>query len=278
MNVLKNYHTHTVRCKHATGTVADYIEAGIKLGMTEIGISDHTPLPNERWLSARMPMKDLGDYIEEIDLAIEKYPQIKILKAAECEYAPEYEAFYNEVLLQEHSFDYLVGGVHYVPYHGSWLGCGELTPRHLGAFAKYTIESMESGLFSFMAHPDVFGYAGLSWDDNCVACSKDIFIAAQELNMVLEINGYGLRKQELKTPDGYRRPYPLSQFWELAQEYDIKVICNSDAHQPQDIAANIDEALMIAEENNLVLADTDLMFGMITVVKDRGPQPFWLEE
>lgn len=260
MNVTKNFHTHTGRCKHATGNVADYIEAGIKLGMTEIGISDHTPLPDERWLNVRMPMKDLGDYIDEIDSAKKKYSEIKILKAAECEYAPEYESFYNEVLLQEHSFDYLVGGVHYVPYHGNWINCGALTPRHLVAFAKYTIESMESGLFTFMAHPDVFGYAGLPWDESCVACSKDILVAAQELDMVLEINGYGLRKKKVEAADGARQPYPLSQFWKLAQDYKIEVICNSDAHQPQDIAANIEEAMMIAENNNLTLVDADLLF------------------
>ena len=259
MNVTKNFHTHTARCKHATGDVKDYIEAGIKNGLVEIGISDHSPLPDERWLNVRMLMSDLGDYIEEIDSAKREYPQINILKAAECEYAPEYQSFYSEVLLQQHSFDYLVGGVHYVPYHGSWIDCGQLTPRHLVPFAKYSIESMESGLFAFMAHPDVFGYAGLPWDENSIACSKDILTAAQELKMPLEINGYGLRKQKLKTADGYRRPYPLPQFWVLAQDYDIEVICNSDAHQPQDIAANIHDAYIIAENNGLALTDTDLL-------------------
>ena len=259
MNVTKNFHTHTARCKHATGDVKDYIEAGIKNGLVEIGMSDHSPLPDERWLNVRMPLQDLGDYIEEIDSAKKEYPQIKILKAAECEYAPEYQSFYSEVLLQEHSFDYLVGGVHYVPYHGSWIDCGQLTPRHLVPFAKYSIESMESGLFAFMAHPDVFGYAGLPWDENCIACSKDILTAAQELKMPFEINGYGLRKTKIKAPDGYRRPYPLLQFWELAQDYKIEVICNSDAHQPQDVAANINDAYIIAENNGLALADTDLL-------------------
>lgn len=260
MQVIKNYHTHTARCKHATGNVADYIEAGIKQGLMEIGISDHSPLPDGRWPNVRMPMKDLGDYIDEIDLAKTEYPQVRILKAAECEYDRSYHAFYEEVLLGEHAFDYLVGGVHYIPYHGAWLGWGELEQRCLGAFAKYTIESMASGLFAFMAHPDVFGYAGLAWDENCIACSRDILTAAEELGVVLEINGYGLRKDKVSAPEGERRPYPLLPFWELAREYEIQVICNSDAHQPDDIVANIEEALMIAEENNLVLADTDLLF------------------
>lgn len=261
MNVTKNFHTHTYRCKHATGTVEDYVKEAIRHGMTEIGISDHSPLPDNRWFNVRMHIDDLGDYIEEIDTAQREYPQMKILKAAECEYDTDYHAFYNEVLLKEHSFDYLVGGVHCIPYHGSWLGCGQLTPRHLVAFAKYTIESMESGLFAFMAHPDVFGCAGLSWDEDSIACSIDILTAAQELNMVLEINGYGLRKEQVKAVNGFRPPYPLSQFWELAQEYDVKVICNSDAHQPTDIAGNIEEAMLIAEKNSLVLTDTNVLFG-----------------
>ena len=38
-----NYHTHTTRCMHATGSDEDYVLSAIKGGYQELGFSDHTP-------------------------------------------------------------------------------------------------------------------------------------------------------------------------------------------------------------------------------------------
>ena len=43
--MLANYHTHTVRCKHAVGSEREYIEAAIANGFKILGFSDHTPWP-----------------------------------------------------------------------------------------------------------------------------------------------------------------------------------------------------------------------------------------
>ena len=40
-----NYHTHTARCGHATGTGEDYVLAAIEQGFDELGFSDHVPWP-----------------------------------------------------------------------------------------------------------------------------------------------------------------------------------------------------------------------------------------
>ena len=40
-----NYHTHTARCGHATGTDEDYVLAAIEQGFDELGFSDHVPWP-----------------------------------------------------------------------------------------------------------------------------------------------------------------------------------------------------------------------------------------
>ena len=41
--ILANYHTHTTRCHHATGTEEAYIETAIRCGYQVLGFSDHTP-------------------------------------------------------------------------------------------------------------------------------------------------------------------------------------------------------------------------------------------
>ena len=36
----RNYHTHTYRCKHATGDVIDYAKAAIEADLTTLGMSE----------------------------------------------------------------------------------------------------------------------------------------------------------------------------------------------------------------------------------------------
>ena len=38
-----NYHMHTKRCMHASGSDEDYVLAAIEGGYEEIGFSDHSP-------------------------------------------------------------------------------------------------------------------------------------------------------------------------------------------------------------------------------------------
>jgi len=249
-----NYHTHTFRCKHATGDVANYVEAAIQNNLDVLGISDHTPFPDNRWLDVRMKIDQLDGYIKAIDDARELYSsQISILKGMECEYVKEYHSFFQEELLEKHKFDYLIGGLHYYPYHNGWQNVygGITNPKELSAYSKYVIQAMESGLFAFIAHPDLFGNSYLVWDKNAEQCSKDILQAAEQMQIPLEINGLGLRKPKIQTPNGKRCLYPLENFWRLASNYNIKVIVNSDAHRPEDIVSNIQEGRDIANTYHL---------------------------
>ena len=40
-----NYHTHTARCRHASGREEEYIQQAISSGLKVLGFSDHTPYP-----------------------------------------------------------------------------------------------------------------------------------------------------------------------------------------------------------------------------------------
>ena len=41
--MIANYHTHTTRCRHASGTEEAYVQAAIQGGLEILGFSDHTP-------------------------------------------------------------------------------------------------------------------------------------------------------------------------------------------------------------------------------------------
>ena len=40
--MIANFHTHTARCNHATGTDREYVEAAIRAGVKSLGFSDRT--------------------------------------------------------------------------------------------------------------------------------------------------------------------------------------------------------------------------------------------
>jgi histidinol-phosphatase (PHP family) len=258
---LKNYHTHTFRCKHADGDVADYARAALDQGFEVLGITDHTPLPDNRWLPIRMELSDLPGYVSAIEEGQKAFPELKMLKGMECEWAPEYNSFFSEVLLGKYSFDYLILGCHFFPFGGRWLSShGEIVDaKRLAAYTEFLIKSMRSGLFSFVAHPDLFGLSYLEWDQNAAAASKDILSAAEELKLPLEINGYGLMTRTVLNSQGTRTAYPWLPFWELAADYDVTVIVNSDAHHPRHVSQGIKQGRQIARDLGLTLANLECL-------------------
>ena len=246
---MNNYHTHTKRCKHASGSAVEYAAEAALQGSSILGISDHTPLPDNRWPWVRMAMEELPLYEEEIEDARRAEPELIILKAAECEWDNPYHSFYKEELLDKRGFDYLIGALHWFPHRGSWLSLGEVeSPTHLVSYAKHLIKTIESGLFTFIAHPDGFGAGYKSWDKETEACSREIIEAAAATGIPLEINGYGFRKKD--------QPYPVEGFWEVASGYPVSGICNSDAHSPKDVLASIDRARELGNRHGIELIDT----------------------
>ena len=88
-----NYHTHTTRCMHATGSDEDYVLSAIKGGYQELGFSDHTPWKYHTDYVADMRMlpEELPGYVESLRSLREKYQdQISIKIGLECEYFPAY--------------------------------------------------------------------------------------------------------------------------------------------------------------------------------------------
>ena len=87
--MLANYHTHTVRCKHAHGTEREYIEAAIENGFKILGFSDHTPqpYPPEYVSNIRMDMNEVENYTDTLVKLRDEYKNdIQIYIGYEVEY------------------------------------------------------------------------------------------------------------------------------------------------------------------------------------------------
>ena len=229
-----NYHTHMYLCRHAIGSVNDYVEEAIKIGLESLGMSDHAPFKELMDRSIRMDPEDLDVYLDECDQAIEKYKgQIKIYKALEIEYFPEYNHMYKKYL---ETLDYLALGQHYIPDPNSFRGLRScykiLTIDHVKTYVDTVISAIKTKYFKFVCHPDIVLYNLLEPDERIMNECKRLIECAVENEVPLEINANGIRKGKVETINGTRYLYPRLEFWELVKELKAKVIVSSDAHDP----------------------------------------------
>ena len=261
---MNNYHTHTYRCKHASGDVSDYVRAARLAGLGELGLSDHVPMPDGRWPENRMEMDQLGGYLAAVETArlaeearTESEGRLRILCGLECEWGPELDSYLREELAGRLCVAYFVSGTHYYLKSGAWQDVYALdSASGLVAYARHFERSLASGLFSFAAHPDLFCLGYLPWDDDARSCARDVLAAAETLRIPLEINGYGMRKPRVTFDGASRWPYPRQEFWDLAAGYDIEVLVNSDAHRPIDTAAGLESGREMAKSRGLRLVET----------------------
>lgn len=225
-----NYHTHTTRCLHATGSDEDYVLSAIKGGYQELGFSDHTPWKyHSDYISdIRMTPDQLPEYVESIRSLKEKYKnQISIKIGLECEYFPEYMHWLKE-MIKEYQLDYVIFGNHH--FHTdekfAYFGRHTKTVEMLELYEESAIEGMESGLFAYMAHPDLFMRSYPVFDRHCKLISRHICQTAARLNLPLEYNiGY----EDYNTAYGIIS-IPSPDFWQIAAEERCTAIIGVDAH------------------------------------------------
>lgn len=258
---ISNFHIHTYRCKHAEGDIFDYCEFAISSELEIIGFADHTPLPEDKLSHYRMYLSDLPGYVDMIEKANKHFDSLTILKGMECDYFPRLGCteFYKEILFEKYQLDYLIGSVHNFPSEDLFLSIwgGADTIKRIRNYAHFFIKAMESGIYSFMAHPDLFRNAYMSWDKNVKSCIREIFVAAKSLNMPLEINTGGYRKFIASETGEKRTFYPTYEFWNLAAEYNITVVINSDAHKPANVNAYLSDGIRLAAECGLQIISTE---------------------
>ena len=241
-----NYHTHTFRCMHAAGTDEAYVRAAIDAGFTRIGFSDHSPWPFKGYVSGmRMPASQLSDYVRSIRALQEKYSgEIEILLGLECEYFPQYIPWL-ETQIKKHRLDYLILGHHFSPTEPGGVYNGFLTtPKSLLPYRDGVVAAMDTGLFSYVAHPDLFMRGYPVFDEHCEAVSRAIIEKAIQTGTPLEYNLLGLSHGKADGKPGY--PHP--DFWRLAGQYGAKAIIGIDAHAP---AAYYESALFAKSEERL---------------------------
>lgn len=253
-----NLHTHTSRCRHASGAPADYVAAASVAGMAVLGFSDHVPLPGGFSADWRMGIDELDAHVAEVRAAAAGAPAgLRVLLGMECDDPYGDRSWYADELLGRRGFTYLMAAVHDVPVDGAWISgfTGLRTPQALRIYADAVVSAIASGLYAAIAHPDACGSAGLAWTPDHVAMARDIGAASASHGVPLEINTYGLRKPWVGEGAARRAGYPWRPFWEAIAGTGARVVLGSDAHRPQDVTAGLDDIAALASELGLVVDD-----------------------
>ncbi len=226
-----NFHTHTTRCKHAIGTDEDFVKASLDGGFDVLGFADHAPwaFDTDYVSHCRMPADQWADYKQSVLALKEKYQgQISIHLGLECEY---YEKYFDQLKrLRDDGCEYFILACHFLhteetnPYIG--LLCQQ--DDEVLRYAEETVKGIRTGLYSYIAHPDLYMMHREEFSPACMEAADMICQAAKEAHMPLEYNLLGLLGELTQHPRGY----PNAEFWQYIRKWDNDVILGVDAHDP----------------------------------------------
>ncbi len=252
MKMKANYHTHTIRCNHASDSERDYIETAIARGLDTLGFSDHTPyfFDGDYYSTFRMRPEQAEDYVATLSALKEEYKdKIKILIGYEAEYYPKY---FSRLLdhIGNYGYDYLILGQHALGNEEAH--CTELPAlpsdkeSYLACYVDQMTEALSTGKFLYFAHPDIANFTG---DDKIYRkymqklCEK-----AKELNIPLEINMLGLMVNKI---------YPSDRFFKIAAEVGNEVVIGCDAHWADAVAeeTSLKAAIELANRHGLKIKE-----------------------
>lgn len=253
-----NYHTHTKRCMHASGSEEQYILSAIENGYEELGFSDHTPWDYESDFVATMRMRvdQFDDYYTTIDRLREKYKkQISIKIGLECEYYPKYMSWLT-LFIKEKKLDYIIFGNHYLHSDEQriYFGTACESDAMVKTYVDEAIEGMKTGLYSYLCHPDLFMRGHRLFDEVAREQSIRLCKAALEYDIPLEYNLAGAQYNDVM----HTMQYPHIEFWKIAASIGNTAIIGVDAHEPRALESDIyrNQGLKLCKDLNMQVTDT----------------------
>ena len=236
---------HTPLCGHAVGQPEEYAAHAVKVGLEEIGFSDHAPLVSHEDPSITMNIKDLPEYYQMIEEVRSKYKnELRIKVSIEADFIPGYEDK-TKAILDDYPYDYIIGSVHFIK---NW---GFDNPNERDAWDEKDVNavyrdyyellrlSAQSGMFNIMAHVDLvkkFGHRATEDMTDEIQKTAKIF---KECGVAVEINTSGLRKPA-------KEMYPALSNLEIYCQAGVPLTFGSDAHDPNDVGRDFKQAVELA--------------------------------
>ena len=241
-----DYHMHTPLCGHACGAPEKYVQQAIKIGLKEIGFSDHAPMVNKPMPGITMAFDELPQYHRLVEDVRKLYSsQIGIKIALESDFLPGYESK-TKSIIDNYPYDYIIGSVHFIddwafdnPTTREYWKIYDVNEVYLKYYALLR-QSAKTGFFQIIGHCDLpkkFGARPtMDLTDEIKATAK-VF---KDAGVAVEINTAGLRKPIAEM-------YPSRQRLKIYREAGVPLTFGSDAHDPENVGKDFDKAVDLAK-------------------------------
>ena len=252
----EDWHTHNSLCKHAVGSIEDYIRRAIQLNLNVIGVSDHFPyeylsseilsLKDIPYEGYAMPSNNLESYINQLDHLREKYVnQIHVRSAFEIDFFRHQDHLLNNYLKNYlDKLDYILGSVHVLFGKTGIFAFDD--GRFLNKYKEYDgndeiyiefYNSLQEMIKSPTFELDIVTHFDLPKKFDKKVEDKDIVMEkvietlelVKKSDLTVEINTSGLRKK-------VKEQYPSLDIIKHIYDLDIPILLGSDAHKPIEVA------------------------------------------
>jgi histidinol-phosphatase (PHP family) len=262
INDLSDYHVHPDYSLDATGSIDQYCQKALKLGLRRICFTTHydaDPVRKDFDFLMKVEGKavpltpDLVNrYIDEIRKAEQKYSKsgLEVLAGLEVDYAPQIEEALRKDLVQ-FDLDYLLGAVHCLDHIAITSSAEAETYfkrknvyEMCEEYYRTVTQAASSGLFQCIAHLDCYRKYGRSfYGDEILTAHRDYIQPALH---ALAKNNVGIEINTSARRQGQNDLYPSEEILELAKASGVKVTAiGSDAHKLDDLGKDIEEAYLL---------------------------------
>jgi histidinol-phosphatase (PHP family) len=249
--MLTDYHVHlrpdepgtTAELYFTTANAERYRTAASERGIAELGVSEHVYRFEQALDVWRHPFwqanarEDLDGYCE----FVRERTDLKL--GIEADFVPGGEDRMAS-LLEARGFDYVIGSVHFLrdeavdmedySVWGKTHSPEEIWRRYFQTLG----EAARSGLFDVLAHPDLVKVWGAErpLPEGDLRSYYELAIdGIAESQIAVEVSTAGLRKRAQEI-------YPAPAFLEMCLEAGAPVALSSDAHRPEDVGADYEQA------------------------------------
>ncbi|MBI5023527.1 MAG: histidinol-phosphatase HisJ family protein [Candidatus Omnitrophica bacterium] len=244
---ISDYHMHTPLCGHASGQPEEYANHALKMGLKEIGFSDHAPFVVRELPGITMKVSELPFYhkmIEDVRARFKGRLEIRI--GIEADFIPGYKAKIK-AMLEAYPYDYVIGSVHFIK---DW---GFDDPAQREKWSEHDINtvyrdyhellraSARTGFFNIIAHPDLVKKFGHRPTRDITKDIEETAKVFKETGVAVEINTSGRRKT-------VGEMYPALKDLTIYCRAGVPLTFGSDAHKPEEVACDFDKAVDLAKK------------------------------
>ena len=248
LDISSDCHVHTHLCRHAVGTMEEYVRAAIAKGFQRIVFQEHLEAGISYFERTWLRAEDFAFYFKEGKRLRALYsPAIEIGLGVEVGYNPDHTAQLLK-LLSEHQWDQIGLSYHFckIPGEKDHLNFLSKKKKNIQAFLSHDVSALLGHYFdtlieavavipaNILCHLDAAlrHIPGLELRVEHERQISRLLDQVKHRGMALEINTSGYETRDA--------PFPGFKIIRQAVARDIPLVAGSDAHSPEQVGRYFD--------------------------------------